>query len=402
MPLYKLFYETLLSIFDNIFYLFSHFVPKSSNIWVFGSMLGVKYADNSKYFFEYVAQYHPAIRPVWITGSRKTASVLAAQGKEVYLFYSLRGIWLSMRAGVGVLSHSVIRDIRPFVLTRKAVLVNLWHGIPLKKIAGDDEVSELRNKRFFSGIQCASRLLCPSFRRPYDLTIACSEEDRRSFSSAFSIPADKIVITGYPRNDALFSSQIADPERAGKKVGIYMPTFRGQEGNRYDFFTQFGFNAQSVNSFLEKLNVHLYLKLHHFNLPDDEIIEAIATSSSISFYDKDDVYEDLSSIDFLVTDYSSIYFDYLLLNRPVIFAPFDHSEYMRSNRRFYYRYNDVTPGPKATDWTEVCHYIKEAVESPESYAQERGMMRSKFHTYCDGNSSERVLREVMKSLDSNC
>ncbi|MDH3999316.1 MAG: CDP-glycerol glycerophosphotransferase family protein [Desulfuromonadales bacterium] len=399
MPLRKLIKEAFLSIFDGLFYLFSCFVPKSPMLWVFGSMFGGKYADNSKYFFEFVVKSCPDIRPVWITGSKEVATALAADGREVYLFYSLRGIWLSMRAGVGMISHSVVRDIRPFVLNRKAVLVNLWHGIPLKKIAKDDDVSDLRNKKFFTWLQWLAKLLCPGFARSYDLVIACSQEDRRSFGSAFATPLERIRVTGYPRNDRMFQAAPVTPLCKGKKVGIYMPTFRGQEGGSFDFFEQFGFDVDVVNATLERLEVHLYLKLHHFNLPDEAIIKAIDAASSLSFYSGDDVYEDLSAIDFLVTDYSSIYFDYLLLNKPVIFAPFDFEDYVRANRAFYYNYDEVTPGPKAMNWNEVCCAIENAITNPQEYASVRESVRNRFHAHCDGGSSQRVVGEVFKHLE---
>ncbi len=399
MRLKNLVWEVILSIFDNLFYLVALVVPKSDRIWVFGAMFGEKYADNSKYFFEYVAQRQPDIQPVWISGNRQVVARLREQGREAHLFYAPRGIWRCMRAGVGCISHSVIRDIRPFVFTRRTLLVNLWHGIPLKRIAGDDDVSDIRNKGIFRFAGFCSKLLCPSFRRAYDLITACSDNDRRSFCSGFAVPPEKVVITGYPRNDALFSASPRLRNRKGQKVGIYMPTFRGQEGDDYDFFGQYGFDPLAMNAFLEQLNVHLYLKLHHFNMPKAEILAQIRSLSALSFYEEADVYADLSAMDFLVTDYSSIYFDYLLLNRPIIFAPFDLAGYRQGGRSFYYNYAEVTPGPKAGNWDEVCACIREAIEFPDHYSEARSRILQEFQSFRDGGSSERVYAEIRRLID---
>lgn len=181
-------------------------------------------------------------------------------------------------------------------------------------------------------------------------------------------------------------------------IGIYMPTFRGQEGTRYDFFEQFGFDAVAVNACLEQLDAHLYLKLHHFNTPNERILEAIATVPRISFFPGADIYEEMAQIDFLITDYSSIYFDYLLTGRPLIFAPFDVADFNMRTRTFYYDYAEVTPGPKANDWPELCACIREAIEQPERYMAQRQAVAERFHRFQDGESCRRVYAEVSRRL----
>ncbi|MDT8441050.1 MAG: CDP-glycerol glycerophosphotransferase family protein [Desulfuromonadales bacterium] len=398
MPLPKLIIEVLLSLLDNLFYGLSYLVPKSPRIWIFGSMFGEKYADNSKYFYDYVRREHREIRAVWLSRSPRTVAAIRERGGEAYRFYSPAGTWLAMRAAAGFISHSVIRDFRPFVLGRNTLLVNLWHGIPLKRIAKDDEVSDIRNQPTFRLAQAFSRLLCPSFRRDPDLTIACSDEDRRSFSSGFRVPAETVVITGYPRNDAMSWTVGNDLPPTARFIGIYMPTFRGQEGTACDFFEPFGFDAVAVNTCLEQLDAHLYLKLHHFNRPGDRIMAEIAAAPRISFFPKDDIYEEMAQIDFLITDYSSIYFDYLLTGRSLIFAPFDVDDFNRRTRTFYYDYDEVTPGPKARSWPEVCTCIREAIEQPDRYAAQRRAVAERFHRFRDGESCRRVHAEVNRRL----
>lgn len=398
MKLLHLLKEVFLSVLDNIFYLLSFCIRKDEKIWLFGSMFGDSYADNSKYFFEYIISYHPEIRAIWFSDNLEVVMTLRANGYEAYQFYDPKGIVLALRAKVGFISHSIIRDIRPFVFSHNTVLVNLWHGIPLKKIALDDNVSELRNKFYFRPFQWISLLLCPSFRYQSDLLIAASKEDQKNFSSAFNHPIEQIKITGYPRNDVIVSSQLPPKDEAAPKAGIYVPTFRGKENSNFDFFVQFGFDVEIIDRFLTDLNTKLCLKLHHFNLPSDEMQQLIQSSENIYFYEEADVYDDFSRFDFLITDFSSIYFDFLLLERPIIFAPFDMAGFEDSVRQLYYDYDEVTPGPKARNWSEVMQCIGSVLNNPDEYSADLEAVRKRFHDYNDAASCKRVYREVMSLI----
>jgi len=100
----------------------------------------------------------------------------------------------------------------------------------------------------------------------------------------------------------------------------------------------------------------------------------------------------------LITDYSSIYFDYLLLDRPIIFAPFDKKVYIQEDREFYFDYDKVTPGPQAINWNEVMQAIETFTINPKSYTREREIIKNKFHTYQDAQSTERVYKAICKML----
>jgi len=386
--------EAALAVFDNVFYFLSFFIPKENNVWAFGSMFGRGYADNSKYFFEHICEHHPDIRAIWFSGNSDVVFSLKDQGYEAYRFYDVKGILLAMRARVGFISHSNVRDIRPFIFTPATVLVNLWHGVPLKRIALDDNVFEVRNKSYFQIVNWLSQLLCPGFRRQPDLLTAASTEDQNSFSTAFNIPVTKIKITGYPRNDVLLRHHDNPSNGSSAKKGLYVPTFRGKENTSFDFFVQFGFDTERIDSFLAGLDAQLYLKLHHFNFPSDRIKRSIESAENIFFYEDVDIYGELNKFDFLITDFSSIYFDYLLLERPIIFAAFDRTDFESSVRQLYYDYSEVTPGPKVQNWSELMDAIAKVLQFPEEFSADLGAMRKKFHRYKDDKSSERVYAEV--------
>jgi CDP-glycerol glycerophosphotransferase (TagB/SpsB family) len=125
--------------------------------------------------------------------------------------------------------------------------------------------------------------------------------------------------------------------------------------------------------------------------------EYFSEYSNIFFVNDEDINNDfyplLPLTHLLITDYSSIFFDYVLLNKPIIFSPL---EMPASERQFYYGYDRVTPGPKAENWNEVIEYIEEAVINPRKYEKERMVCRDTFNAFCDANSCNRIFRELEK------
>ena len=120
-------------------YWLSYLIPKDKNLWVFGAWFGERYADNSKYLFEYVNKYHPEIKAVWLTRNQNTYDLIKKKGYKVYKINSLGGIYYSLRAKVGIISVG-LKDINMY-LTGNMQIVQLWHGIPLKKIMFDDKIT---------------------------------------------------------------------------------------------------------------------------------------------------------------------------------------------------------------------------------------------------------------------
>jgi CDP-glycerol glycerophosphotransferase (TagB/SpsB family) len=116
-------------------------------------------------------------------------------------------------------------------------------------------------------------------------------------------------------------------------------------------------------------------------------------------HDKDieqDIYSVVPDYDILITDYSSIFFDYLLSDNPIIFAPFDYEKYITKDRELYYDYDEVTPGPKCKNWEEVLEWIVKFKENPNLFKKEREEVKNRFHKYHDGKNCERVYEEIIK------
>lgn len=390
-------------------YWISFLIPKKRDLWVFGSWFGNKFADNSKYLFLYVAKKHPEIRPVWLTRSKGVMDELRAQGFECHHAYGIKGFFYSIMASKVVMSVGRW-DVNRFAIGG-AETIQLWHGTPLKKIGYDDKITLRQDQR--KGLLARLReSLFPfnNFDRS-DMYMVPSAEVAGIFSSAFRVPPSRMIITGYPRNDRLFKygwaclpgdSGFIEGLRARikfKKVFLYLPTHRGEGKKSLDLFEKHGFDAARMEKTLEALDAILICKTHFYNRPERDF----TVTARILFPSDDDlpdIYPLLGEADVLLTDYSSIYFDFLLLDRPMVFTPFDLSEYLREDRELYYDYDSVTPGPKARNWNEVEAWLKE-VSSKDEYRNARSLINSRFNMSAERPFAERVF-EAIASLAAQC
>ncbi|RLA52284.1 MAG: hypothetical protein DRR42_08000 [Gammaproteobacteria bacterium] len=378
----------------------SYFTKKDKNIWVFGAIRGQKYADNAKYLFEYVNQ-HTDIQAIWISKNHAVVDELVSKGFQAYFERSREALHYAKRAKIAVITHRGNRKTSdlPFqAFSKKTKIIQLWHGIPLKKIAYDDTLFSFRHDEHsckWKIKQLLKKLLFPFLNYVNDpaLILALSDESRSIFARAFRMPEKKVIVTGYPRNDVLLTHTTARENQTIKNV-IYMPTFRGAEHSNLDLFLQCGFDVEKLDLFLRNKKMNFYIKLHVFNRPTGQLLQQLAKATNISFLEHDNIYEILEKYDLLITDYSSVYLDYLLLNRPIIFAPFHHDNYVKQDRGFYFNYDDVTPGPKVKNWDEIMEQLCIFSEDTTCFAKERSAIKDRFHYFQDNQSTRRVYEAV--------
>lgn len=275
-------------------------------------------------------------------------------------------------------------------------VIDLWHGFPLKAMGYEDEtdVSIARLGKTWSNINYIT---------------SYSELFTKKMNNCIKTDVDKFVVTGSPRNDLLFNShskknltKIFDKDLSEKKCIFYMPTFRVSlfkqvnEGNRlwnslFDFDT---FDMKEFSTFLKRENIELIVKLH----PAEEqiFIDSLKGLDSINILTDNmlettdlDLYEILGGADLLITDYSSVFFDYLLLNKPIIFTPTDIEVY-KQKRGFLFDYNSVTPGPKVITQHALQSEIIKCFSEENYYELERKELEEKIHYFKDNKSSTRV------------
>jgi len=363
----------LLTLFKLCLYGIAQLIPKKRNVWVFGAWFGQKYSDNPKAFFEYINHNAPKVKAVWISKNPMVVLEIQAKGYEAFYYRSALGMYYQLRAHLVILCQSLHDDMNAVCIGKKTTVIQLWHGIPLKKIMFDVFGDTKANKNIKGRLIDA---MSPYNRHRNDYILATSELTQDILSNAFRCPIENTLITGLPRNDVFFDENENESYQC-----IYMPTFRGGIGSECDLFSQFGFDFKKIEQQLKAHNILLVLRMHPVNKPPQTLIELISQSKHIRIDSSADIYESINTYDCLITDYSSIYFDYLLSNKPIVFAPFDLEQYKQKERSLYFNYEDVTLAPYAMNWPEVMSELIRHKEQgmPESYQANYQALQSKFH-----------------------
>lgn len=302
---------------------------RNKNVWVYGAREGSKYDDNSMYMFEYMNSCHPEVQSIWLTDNEKEIDKLTSRGYVVYKNKSLRGLLSQLQAGVAVYSHGLI-DFGTFPLVAGAELVAVWHGMGFKKIYNGK----------FSGRKLAIKKALDHLfswtRRT--MTPVTSKYAKEWANEMFTLNYDEIVITGQPRNDAFKQAdkvKIYNSIQVGqdKNTIIFMPTYRmpslGEKAMEKIVLDLY--NSKELNDALEKTNSVFLAKLHpltpHIDIENREnfrILDYAAVESN---------QELMGVCDMLVTDYSSCFVDYALLERPMVFYNPDDEEFLSKSEK---------------------------------------------------------------------
>ena len=357
-------------------YLISFIVPKNKNVWLFGAGHD-RYAENAKALFEYCSDHNKENQFIWITGSRKVYNALKSKGYRAELRWSLRGIYYGLTARY-YFYNLYINDIN-FYTSGNTIAVNLWHGIPLKKIEFDIKQGA-QSRIFNSKLSPIYHFFKPFIFKKPDYVLSTSAITSNIFASAFRIPVNRCLELGYPRCDVFYKNTLP-VNTENQKTIIYMPTWRNDDTNFLDeAFPDF----ETLNSTLQKNDLRLYIKLH----PNTETVNQEYTN--IFFINPHtDIYDFLPNSDLLITDYSSIYFDYLLLDKEIVFYPFDYEKYINTDREFYFDYDALTPGETVYKFKHLIQVLNNLENL--NYNKARKELRDTLWKYRDGHASKRIL-----------
>lgn len=363
-----------------LIYPFSFLVPRSERRMAFGSFRGA-FNDNSKYLLINTVERQKDKKVAWLSVNRKTVALVRSLGLPAYWVLSPKGAWFALRARYWFV-NSYTSDIM-FCLSGGATVVNLWHGVGLKRCEFNVNSGTLAKRyqehewrEVFTHPEC--------FRRP-EYLVSSTDFQSRMFASAFRLPMERCLNLGYPRNALLLkpkqtildfvqkyepASTLTLIERMQNynKVYIYMPTWRDSQ---LDVFSEH-FDLARLEDILQQQNALLLLKPHA-----NTKVSHVKESKHIVFVDgKTDVYGVLPFTDVLITDYSSILYDYLLLQgKDVILYLYDLEEYVK-DRDFYYPFAENVCGKQVRTQAELEKVI--ALQDYKLDATERKHILNKF------------------------
>ena len=361
------------------------------NVVLMESFFGRNYSDSPKYIYEYLnSQYPGSYRYVWIFSDRRRRreEKLPYSSKKVIRF-SLRYFYYMARAKYIVFNG---RQPQYFIKRKGNVFLQTWHGTPLKKLVFDmDEVttaSPLYKKQFY--IQT----------RSWDYLVAPNRFSEEVFRHAFMYDG-KMLETGYPRNDILHledkSGLTAEIKRElgideDKKVILYAPTWRDDE---FYASAQYKFTLKlDMDKLMRELGDEyvLLLRTHYF------VVDNLDLSPYVGFAYNVSQYNDIARLylisDVLITDYSSVFFDYANLRRPMLFFTYDLEKYRSVLRGFYIDVEEELPGPMLFDTDEVLRAMKSLPEIEEKYREKYDKFYDKYCVWEDGNATRKVVETV--------
>ena len=345
-------------------YAFSFLCIRDRNKWLFGTNVG--FADNAKYFFLYVNEQKGNIRPIWITSSREDVAKIRKMGFEAYRKYSLNGLYHSLTAYIYIFTYHS-KDIN-FFTSGNARKINLWHGVGIKGGNGGKKGNNFASERNSSFL---TRFFLPHLYEKYTMFLSTSDMMDKHFKQMFALNDDVIFDAIYPRcyymckpqNEILSFVHKYEPQSVREliakisgysKVFLYMPTWRGNLND--DFIREADFNFEQLNNLLAEQNKFFMFKLH----PAVRVLQNVTDGeySNICFLDKQiDIYPVLPFVDVLITDYSSIYYDFLLLGKEVFLYPFDKEQFIENSNDLAFDYDEYTPGKKVYSMTEFLSVI---------------------------------------------
>ena len=363
------------------------FITRERGLTVVIGKLSGEIADNTKYLLIHGIRENKNIR--FLTQSAAVLNANSNIKKHIVLFGSLKGVLTLLRASNIVVdySHWSYRNPLYFFLSLKAKKVHLWHGLTFKPV----ELGLIAK-----GIPYLKSRL---FRHivNYDLMVSTSDFWTEHLYKKYFLAKD-VENYGYPRNDVLFRkpdqldligvdankfNMLKKAKENGYKIAIYSPTFR-DDGS--DAFSSGHLNLEQLNVFLSKHNIILVLKMHPLNAHTYEDL------SNILNYGKDfDIYPVMSLSDMMITDYSSIYIDYLIIDRPIVFFNYDYEKYLEKNRKLQTKFLDTIPGVIAREQEGLEQAILDhLISCNDAHKGDRTKLKETSYEFFDGNSAQRI------------
>jgi CDP-glycerol glycerophosphotransferase len=361
---------------------------KMKDNWVIcESFFGKSYSDSPKYIYEYLNKTYPGkYKFIWVINNKKTN---IPYNPVKVKRYSIRYAYYLARCKYDVF------NVRPpqWVRKRKGnVFLETWHGTPLKKLVFDQEevtaASPLYKQQFYKQ------------SRDWDYLIAANYFSSEVFRRCFMYN-NVMLETGYPRNDIMHyenRDEIAKGIRAklgiptDKKTILYAPTWRDDEfygKGEYKFALQLDLHRMKQE--LGKEYVVL-LRTHYYIADSLDVTGLEDFAFNLSKYD--DISELYLISDLLITDYSSVFFDYANLKRPMLFFTYDLEKYRDVLRGFYIDMVKEVPGPLLFTSDEVIDAIKNINNITEEYKERYEAFYEKFCGLEDGHASQKVAEAV--------
>jgi CDP-glycerol glycerophosphotransferase len=361
-------------------------LPVRKGTIVFESHLGKQYSDSPRAIYEELRRRGVPMKPIWSYAGKAPKDF--PDDAELVQRWS----WPYLRA-LAQAEFWIDNQGFPLKLSKRpeTTYIQTWHGSALKRMGFDEPGYRVMSE---SGQRDYQRAL-----DRFDHFVVRGEHDVRTLARAYRVPEQKLLRVGYPRNDALVKGRdTAEPGpqarqlaetlglRPGLPVLLYAPTFRAGLNGRVRAF-EIPFDAEEfADRFGDRYT--LLIRTHYLNkltLPPSvagRVIDVTAVP---------DITPLLLLADALITDYSSVMFDYALLQRPMFFYAYDWEEYAHDIRGTYFDLLETAPGPVARTQEELFDALGDLAAVRSRYGGEVKEFMTGFGEYDRGDAAARIV-----------
>ena len=384
---------------DYISYVISNVIPVRKNLVLFTGTSVSTYNESARYLYEYLLK-NEKISVVWITNSKIVCDHLDHLGCPVVMHKSFNGLWHYIRSGVIVFTGTSYPNLFKFV-GKSTIKICLYHGMGPRStnsvdgIMSRDPLDVLRKYHKFDYFNFTSK---------YTNTVVGRLQ--------FLLPENKRVIFGLPRCDHLFSKDKVEESRINKnqlrelnyaidestKCILYSPTWRSDVNSISFPLSEINdFNVYTFDQWLKENNILFLISVH----PHMENLEDFSDCTNIQYIDHNplmDINQLLPEMDLLITDYSSIATDYMLMDRPVIYVMPDYDYYLY-DFGLLEDMRDNLPGLESKNMSDLQDHIVRSLKDPHKMQSERKKYLKKYYDVDNSNSCEKI-SDFIESLIS--
>ncbi len=397
--------------------------PKNNNYWGFSvhHIKSDQFVENARAIFEAVKKDSNLKKILFTRDNTTEFGIDNAVNYEIVKLYSRKGLLLFLKCRVLFVTHSLSMDYSyrygdsQFSIIKlnldRHILVNLWHGIPLKRLyaIANKKVREHLDRVAFRRYE----------RRKYAGLIASSDIDSYAMSTIFHpIKYDNIWLTGLPRNDFLSMSddklpfylkeqvRLIQELKKGKRLILYAPTYRQKKAVNTATYYHFSISEiERLKALLKKHHAVFAFRMHYFRSNDMFNMEDFIDGEYIIDLGHKVIPEIAPVIresDIVITDYSSVFMEALYIDKPVYGFTYDFEHYKGEEEGLVYDYDFVFPGKQANDFNTLLAYLDEELkDSTQVNSEQYNTSKRVFYKYNDTNNANRVVTQVKNLINKN-
>ncbi|WP_165820766.1 CDP-glycerol glycerophosphotransferase family protein [Pueribacillus theae] len=364
-------------------------IPVDKNLILFESNLGKQYGDSPRNIYEEILRQNLSYKKVWIYNKQyrfKDPTTKRVQRLSPAYFYYL------LKAGYWINNQNFPAYIKK---RNQTTYLQTWHGTPLKKMLYDIKEVHGRSDDYVERVGNAVK--------NWDYLISQSPYATKTFKSAFRYNKE-ILEVGYPRNDIFYKKEKEQLKEQikrrlnlneNKKIILYAPTFRDDQTlkkNKFLFDLKmdlFKMKEQMGDDYILLLRMHVVVS-NKITI-EDSLLDFVYNVSNYP-----DMQELLLIADILITDYSSVMFDFANTGKPILFFTYDLEYYRDNLRGFYMNFEEEAPGPLVYDTDQIIENVLAIEEAQTRYKQKYMDFQKKYCPLDDGLASKRVVDRLFR------